>query len=305
MSHQLLGRLGIALAILIVAWIGVEVLRAGPGDGMADFPVDSVAAGDVDSVRIERPDGIVVLRRTADSAWTVNGFRADGAAVTDFFGALEEGFQARLVGRNAATHGRFEVDAASARRVQVFDGEAAAVDLVVGKRGPSFRNVYLRLPDEDEVYLVRSRVATFVDRRQDDWRDKAILAVEPDGVAALTVARAGREYTLERADGTWRLNGGPADSAAAARLVSQFQALNALGFPSDAQRDSVDFDAPDRRVLLRDADARTVAALVFDSTATGYWVRREGDDTIYRLDRFKVDQLTPADSTLRPAPGSS
>ena len=54
-----------------------------------------------------------------------------------------------------------------------------------------------------------------------------------------------------------------------------------------------------RRPPLRDAAGATLAELVFDSMATGYWTRLVGDTTVMRVDANRVNRLTPADSTLR------
>jgi hypothetical protein len=40
-------------------------------------------------------------------------------------------------------------------------------------------------------------------------------------------------------------------------------------------------------------------ALTFDSTASGYWVRKPEGGTVYRLDFWQVDQLTPAEDALK------
>jgi hypothetical protein len=41
--------------------------------------------------------------------------------------------------------------------------------------------------------------------------------------------------------------------------------------------------------------------LAFDSSATGFWVRAGGDSTVYRMDTWSADRLTPPDSTLTSA----
>jgi hypothetical protein len=39
--------------------------------------------------------------------------------------------------------------------------------------------------------------------------------------------------------------------------------------------------------------------LLFDSTASGFWVRPDTGTTVYRMDAFTADRLAPADSTLK------
>ncbi len=102
----------------------------------------------------------------------------------------------------------------------------------------------------------------------------------------------------------WRFeDGAEADSAGVTRVLDAFTPLTAQGvaFASPAQADSADFTRPDRRLILLDAADDTLAALLFDSTSTGFWVRHAGGGTIYHLLRWKVDDIAPADSTLRPS----
>jgi hypothetical protein len=55
-----------------------------------------------------------------------------------------------------------------------------------------------------------------------------------------------------------------------------------------------------REVTLQAKGGRPRLVLLMDSTAAGYWTRPAGDSTTYRLENWTVDQLAPADSTLRP-----
>jgi hypothetical protein len=75
--------------------------------------------------------------------------------------------------------------------------------------------------------------------------------------------------------------------------------VEAAGFATAAQADSASFARPDRRAALLRTDGTPLLALAFDSTASGFWVRTEGDSTVYRMDGWAVDRLTPADSTLK------
>jgi hypothetical protein len=70
-------------------------------------------------------------------------------------------------------------------------------------------------------------------------------------------------------------------------------------FATPAEADSADFARPDARVTLFGAEGDTLAALVFDSTAAGYWVRHAQGGTVYRMYGWKVDEILPIDTTLR------
>lgn len=299
MSPEVLKKLSYALGVLVVLWVGSEILKGEPSDGVTVMESPGVTIDEVDSITIDRPDDDVHLVRH-DSTWTVNGLDAGFGGVSDFVGALDEDLRLQLAARNPDSHERFDLTDGTARHLRVYRGSVLVLDLLVGKRGRDYQSVFLRRPGEDEVYSSRTRLGSFVERRIEDWRDKVIAAVVPDSVLRVAVTKGAETYTVARDDkDVWYLDGDVANGASVNRLLEQFRALNAAGFPTEAQADSADFEHPERRVEIVDRSDQVVADIAFDSTATGFWVRKSGLETVFRLDRYKVDQLTPADSTLR------
>jgi hypothetical protein len=132
----------------------------------------------------------------------------------------------------------------------------------------------------------------------DDWRDHLIGAVTPESVVAVAIQRGKQRYELRKQGAKWMLGAAAADSGAVAQLLARFRTLNASGFASARQSDSLRFDRPQRRVSVRGTKA-DLLALAFDSTAGGFWTRRAGGGTVYRLDSWLVDQLTPAADALK------
>ena len=103
---------------------------------------------------------------------------------------------------------------------------------------------------------------------------------------------------LRREDDGWQLGSEAADSAQVVTFLREYATITAMDFHGP-DSDSVDFDQPDRLALLRNAAGNILVELAFDSTASGYWVRKTGDSIIYRLSNFTVNRMTPSDSTLR------
>jgi hypothetical protein len=127
-----------------------------------------------------------------------------------------------------------------------------------------------------------------------------MAGVAADSVARIEISRGKRSVALRRDGGGWTLASGTrADSAAVASLLADYREVEAAGFASEAQAKSASFTRPDRRAVLRRADGTPLVALAFDSTANGFWVRAGEDSTVYRLDTWFADRLTPADSVLK------
>ena len=298
MSGHRLKQIAIALVALVFLWGLVEIFRGGFDEPTTDFAIPAIAVEDADSVIFERAADTILLVRRGE-AWTVNGFRAGPSAVSEFFDVLGGAPPGQLVAQNTDTHARLEIADSTARAFRVVGGGRPLAHLLVGKRAPGYRDSYFRRPGEAEVYSVQTRLASFVDRNLADWRDRTIARIDRDSMASAEIRRRGSSYTVRRDGDAWVLAGGQTtDSAIVARLLDQFASLDATGFHTAAD-DTVDFDPPDRRAVLRDAAGDTMLALAFDSTAGGFWAQKTGDSTVFRISNFVVDRITPADSAIR------
>jgi hypothetical protein len=239
-----------------------------------------------------------------DSTWTINGFAAAQGMVEDLFEGLTESIEAELVATGSAVHGRMEIDSAHGILVKFENAGETVASVVFGKRGRAYNTRYVRLEGEDYVYQYSGELSGVVDRSETDWRDKEMVSIEPDSVGRVVARRSEGEYTLTRGEGGWTIGRGEAtDSAAVHRMLNQYNSLQASGFATVAQMDSVDFSRPDRSVTLFGLDGETLTSMVFDSTSAAYWVRVDADSVIYRILQWKANQMIPVDSTLRASQG--
>lgn len=299
MSAGQLKRLAIGLVVLLVFWAGVSFARRSSGDKVEAFHPPRVDRAAVTTVVIAGPGDTVTLSRQG-AAWTVNGLAAATDLVDQLLSALSDtATTGEVVAESRTSHERLGLDSAHAKRITVRGGDKVLFNWLVGHRGGGYGSVYLRRENENRVYEVRSRMADAAERRLDDWRDHRILAIAADSVGGLDVTRGKKSYSAERAGSGWTVGGVPADSGAMSRWLSQLGSLSASGFPTPAQADSADFARPDRTLRIRGRQGGVLAALAFDSIGAGFLVRRERQPTIFRMDSWGVDQVTPADSTLR------
>jgi hypothetical protein len=298
MTPRQLARIAIALAVLVFLWGVAEFFGGGSDTTAARFDLPKLTTADVDTVKIFRATDPLMLVKQADT-WMVNGHLASSQAVTDLFNGLKDTSRAELVAQSSTSHARLGVDSATGKRVELIQGGQVLASVIVGGRGPGWQGVYARRPGEDNVYLIRADLGNVVERQLDDWRDKLVAAVEPDSVREVRVQLRRGGYTLRRGDAGWRFAGGAAaDSGEVRRMLEQYRNFQGGGFPTAVQADSLDFRRPNRRVTLAGASA-PLAELLFDSTASWWYVRRAAGGTVYRVESWRLDQLFPADSSLR------
>jgi len=300
MTPKQLLRAALALAILLLLWGATLLFKKTRADQPIGMKIPVIPSSAADSIRITTSSDTILLAKVA-GGWTVNGNPASTPIVEEFFKALADTIEpSELVAENVASHQRLGVDSVSGRHVVVRGGGHTQLDLYFGSHGPDFEGVYARRAGEVPVYLLHGDLPGTVDRRDEDWRDKKMAAISPDTVARVEIARGEHSYALTKGK-TWSFAGGtPVDSGAVVRLLENFRSLSANGFPSKHEADSARFYKKARRIKLLDASGHPLVALAFDSGAGGFLVRVDTTSTLYRMDTWVVDQLTPADSVLKP-----
>jgi len=302
MTAKQLARIAMMLGALLLLWGGASLARRGSsGPSESDrFALLPVASDSADSVIIARPADTTRLVRRDSATWMVNGHPASQTAIQELFAALADtARRTELVAGRSASHSAMGVDSAKGARVRIVRGDSTVADLVQGNRGPGLDGGYFRAAGDSAVYLVGGNLAQVLERSSDEWRDRRIAGVAADSVARIEVSRGRRSYSVRRDGAGWALESGPADSAAIAALLADYRQVEAAGFATKAQADSARFSRPDRKAALLRADGGALVTLAFDSTANGFWVKADGDSTVYRVDTWFADRLAPADSALR------
>jgi hypothetical protein len=232
----------------------------------------------------------------------VNGWSADVGQVEQLIGALSDSAAtSELIAQNASSHARLGVDA-TGRTLRLERGGSVLLELIAGTGAGGYQTGYVRHAGSDDVYLYRGRLPGLLGRAVDQWRERRVTRLSADAVHELRIERDRRMTTLTRAGERWTMDGAPADSATMDRLLDGLVNLRAIGFATPEDLDSLDFARPDRALHVLGAAGDTLLALRFDSTSKGYWARTADTATVYRLDFWRVNLLTPTDSALRAKP---
>lgn len=302
MSEQTLKRIFVALGVLVVLW-ALSALLSGRGGGgrPADLGVAAALEGldatSIEAVRIQGPDQTVELAR-GGGAWTVDGYPADSVALARLWGALEGSIVGDVVATNPANHARMGLAADSTWTLDLTRVGGGTSSLVVGKNGPTFPSTYARLPDEDAVVVVTGDLRAAITRRPDDWRDKTILRTDTAAVASVVIEAGGATYTVNRPDSVWMVDGELATASIMAELMRQMGRLLATGFV--AEGDSIAEENP-RRVVALDAAGDTLSVITLTGDESTRHVRVPGNDVVFEIPSWRVDQIAPDKERLLPA----
>lgn len=300
MTGSQLKRVAIALVVAVFLW-GLVEIAGRSGDVVEEGTLlPAIEMAQVDTVRFVRDADTIAIARAGDDAWTVNGLAASPKEISALGGALATAVVGSLAARNPESHARMQIDDSSAKRLTVRRGDQILGDLLVGASGRAYQSAYVRRPDADEVYLVEHALVPMLARQINEWRDPRVIVIAADSIGSIEVRRGGARYRLARSVDAWTLNGRATDSTRVARLVDAIATWEVAptAFATPEQADSADFRRPERELRLLSLSGAEVATVAFDSTDGAFWGRRSGDETVYRLYAWKVNDLTPPDTSL-------
>jgi hypothetical protein len=301
MSATQLRVIALTLMLLISGWLGARLLSHKSDVIRGRLMLPPVKAEQTDSIVIRHGADTLRLVR-AGTAWTVNGYRAGREPVGQLFLAFIDTTVPDLAAVSPSSFQRMGVDSSSGYWLRVWSGGQPTVKLVIGALAPQASSGYVRREGSDSILLWRGNLVDLARRQVNEWRDRQIGAVVPESVFSVTVT-ARRSYGLRRSGTTWRFaTGGAADSGRVAGLLALYRGFSASGFGTAAQADSGKKPAARRTLALVGAGGAKLLELTFDSSSTGLWARRTGDDNVYRVDAWRLNSFVPPDSALRPVP---
>jgi hypothetical protein len=303
MLKIVLGVVG-ALAVVYIATAALGSGGGAPADGSAAGRelakiLASIDEAGVEAVRFLTPEDTVELRREG-SGWSAGGYPADSALVASFWAAVEDAAVGDLVATNPANHERLGVAGENPRAIEFVLSGGKSTRLLVGHGGPTYPSAYVRLPDRNEVHLLRANLRTALDRSLDGWRDRTIVRVDTAAVRRIEVERDGERYTLARDTAGWTLDGGAANAVAVQGILGELANLQAVGFAPDSARPA----EPNRRVTVLGEAGDTLATVsIGEGDGVYLLATTPGKTTVFELAAWRVDRLVPTRAEVEPEDG--
>jgi LysM repeat protein len=199
------------LLLGLLAVLGAIVYFVLPGDEEQIVSYDktpvafSVDSASVVKLSIERPGRRLVIENVG-GRWTITSHGnliADPARVMEVVGGLSRFKSGSLVSSNPAKQPVFQVDS-SGSLVTLTERSGAKRSIIIGKMGPSFSEVYFRMPGASNVYLGNGVTTWSLEREVKDWRDRTIFAAPAEAVTGLSISSGGRSRDFRKDSAGWK-----------------------------------------------------------------------------------------------------
>jgi len=294
--------LGLLVLLVVAGAIGGAALWTGKDEEKkAEAKEKSAKLFDFDKahakeLRLSKDGQLVVRLEKGDKSWKLVEpvqAEADDTAVDSLLGSLSTLKQKKeLAGeKDLKTYGldRPKVEAA----VKLDDGKEQGLQIGVDN---SFDNtLYAKKLGDDTVRVIDAWQKASFEKTAFDLRDKRVSHVGDSAeVKRVEVAGVKTPYTLEK-DGTgWKVNGAPADTAAAERVASAVKTLRATAVAAENAASLKDYglDKPKATVKLsvtagKDTYARVVLLGQAKSGAVTLktYAKRDDSPVVYEVDK--------------------
>ncbi len=303
MSTKQLLRLAVVLAAVVVVWGVLALTRRSTGDRVIRLALPTVDTAAVDTVALTKGADTALLVRGANGRWRDNAYPATASNVAELLSALADtsSNSTELVAESKSAQPALGVAADSGQHVRVIEKGHVALDWITGHQTSDYSGLYIRPTSGDAVYSLHGRLTGALGHGLVEWRDHTIASIPADSVHRIEVQHGREHYALVRgAKRSWTLAGaGPADTAAAKQLIDHLNPLSAENFATPAQAKAARFTHPTARVRVFGTGKSPLADVLFDSTKTGVWARSDTGTTVFQIESWTMDGVTPAEKTLR------
>ncbi|QQR83919.1 DUF4340 domain-containing protein [Candidatus Peregrinibacteria bacterium] len=286
------------LAFLYFLETAVQQVRMNASDPslFSNVPFDSVQ-----SINISQ-SGASVRLVYQEGQWFVladQSFVADQRRIRDFFSALTDATELKLVSENPQRQQVFKVDADAGIHVEMQTQQNDKVaDFYIGSSGRG-QQYYFRFADSDLVQLVQANVSDYLIGNAQSWRDHTIATVQEATLKRVALDDSNGQRVLEKQGDDWMillLSPRKAEDLAMRTLLSRLELLKADGFASSREAVESDFEHPDYRLAFRfKDDSLKQFSLVAASDHSRYYLKSSETDLIYWVSNSFVDSIFKLD----------
>jgi hypothetical protein len=229
-------------------------------------------------------------------------YPADPTIIEGVLKKIKDFKKINLASRKKDKHSLFEVKEGIGIEVSLYGSEKKELArFLMGKNGPDFLSTYIRKADADDVYLYDDYLRADFDKQKNNWRDKTILAFNPNEVATLTISKVKEKETivlLKDTQGNWQLEepiSSLAENPAIEKILTTLGSLKAADL-ADEEKEIKDsgLDDPTYQITVKLKDNRKNTLMIGNKKEKGqYYAKNDEKKYLFLLDLNTVESLVP------------
>jgi len=163
----------------------------------------------------------------------------------------------------------------------------AQVSFIIGKTGPSYADVYFRMPDAKEVFLGSGIESWTYTKEVREWRDRGIFMMPADAVKKLTYTAQGKELSASRDSAGWKSSDPAVETGTLATAASAIAGLRADDFA-----DSLKSLPPNKTtVVVGGPPDVTLRFAPVPPDSARYYLQTSTSDQTFLVSKWSADQI--------------
>lgn len=266
-NKQLKIALLIFLSLFLVVILKLYLPKILPESSAYKSKLSGLEKGNIENLQVSKGSENLELKKEV-VGWRLDGKRANKGKIEALLEPLlVPKSEPSIVAETNTRHNSYGVDKESALTVKLNDNVTVLIGLTNSDSG-----AYVRFEGSDSVYSVPNLSSSGLSSQKADWYDKAVLATEREKITKVLTKVDGKELSLMKIDGVWRLpNGSEADKDKVNGLAANLATLTAQSLADTSLRSTypaaptavftVDFDnqsetlelfaGPDKYLVVR------------------------------------------------------
>jgi LysM repeat protein len=224
-------------------------------------------------------------------------YAADATTIKQLLSGLAKFKVGSLISSNPEKQNIFQVDS-SGTNISVTDRSGRSVSMIVGKMGPSFSEVYFRLPTSKDVYLGEGLDTWTINKDVKEWRDKSIVSTPSESVKGLTYTVADKEIRIQRDTSGWKSGEKTLDPGTMTSALNQISNLHADDFIDTLMKIATHPIA----VGIQGAEDVTLNLYPSAPDSAKYFVQLSNSPQLFVISKWTAQQiLKPVEESAFPA----
>ncbi|MBI5022221.1 MAG: DUF4340 domain-containing protein [Ignavibacteriales bacterium] len=290
----------IAVLVILVVIVILILPSSGEREVSYDLPLAAVKidSGAVVKIEIVQPKSSIMLENIGGK-WEVTSpihATADPVAIAQLLNGFSQFKIGSLISSNPEKQKLFQVDS-SGTRLTFTNRNAKTTSLIIGKMGPSFSELYFRLPDSKEVYLGEGVDTWNVNKSVKDWRDKSIYRTMTESIKEITITTAAKEFLFNRESDGWHIGDRVIDNNELNPLLNTLSNLRADDFVDTV----TDINSKPIIVSVNGADKISLSFYPVLPDSGKYFVRSARSPQLFIVNKWIVQQILQP--TVKPIAG--
>ena len=280
----------IATLLVLVAIVYFFLPSEKEREASYKIPVVSVAIDSASIVKIEvkQPARSVVIENIG-GIWTVTTplrAAADPIAVAQLLNGLSKFKVGSHISSNPDRQRLFQVDSAGTF-LSLTDRSGKVVSMIVGKMGPSFSEIYFRLPDSKDVYLGNGIDSWAINKNLKDWRNRYIIRTPSEEINEISIATGSKIFIFRREGGAWKLGDKIVETTEMNPLLNTLSNMRADDFIDSTA------DLKSKPITLNIKAGNNISLNLYPTSADSvhYIVQSSASNQLYVVSKWTVQQL--------------